>query len=254
VCLFGGMTVGPLGVGLVAAIGDDDLTGLRWGFALCGLVNLLTALLARVALPPVGAEERPRLGLPPRAVVQGRRTRMALVTSGLGFAVRGVLGLTLLPLLGDSLGEDAFVISAALVLMSLSELAAMVAAGRLADRLGRRPVLCWASALGAGLALWAVARPPGILFFVLCGASGVVSAGLRVAPTAMLADVAPSPEVAAIGWRLASDVGLVATSALLGATLGWLGLAGTFACAALLTAAVGVIGYLNGETLPRSRA
>jgi hypothetical protein len=69
----------------------------------------------------------------------------------------------------------------------------------------------------------------------------------------MLADVAPSPEVAAIGWRLASDVGLVATSALLGATLGWIGLGGTFACAALLTAAVGVVGYLNGETLPRSR-
>lgn len=247
VCLFAGLAVGPMIVAIVAGSGVD-MGRMRWSFAVCASVNVLTALVAWVALPPLPTTGRATFGLPSRSVVRGRRVRLALATTGVAFALRGVVGMTLMPLLGDSLGAGALGVSAGVVVMSAFEVAGTLTSGRLADRFGRRPVVCGAAAAGVVLSTWAMTTPPLPGYFALCAVSGFVLAGLRVAPSAMLADVAASSEDAAVGWRLASDVGMVSLSVVAGASLQLVGLTSTFGFAALLTAVVGVLGFFNGET------
>lgn len=245
---FVGMAVGPLIVGAVASIAGG-LTGMRWGFFTCGIVNLLTALIAWRALPSIPSVERPEFGLPSREIFAGRRTRYALLASGLGFGLRGVAGMTLLPLLGEDIGAGVGGVALATMFMSVSELAGIQVSGRLADVHGRRPIVL-GSALASVVVLLAVlGRPTVGLYLGFAAVLGVVLSALRVVPAAMVVDVAANDETAAMGWRIASDVSSLGTAVVTGTVLSVVGIYGGFVYAAATAGLIGILAVLIGETL-----
>jgi DHA1 family inner membrane transport protein len=244
---FTGMTIGPLGAGAIAdAIGGE--TGMRWAFAACGVVNLATALLALRVLPSVRSGERPRFGLPAREVFTGTRTRQALVAAGLGFGLRGIIGMTLLPLLGDELGATAALVAIATTVLAVAELGGTMVAGRLADVVGRRPVTVGSSTVSALMLVAVMLTPTVPVLVVMCAFLGFTMAALRVVPAATVVDVAESDEAAAVGWRIACDVNGLVTAAVLSIVIGLAGLEGGFVYAALAAGAVGLLAASIGET------
>lgn len=244
---FVGMTVGPLAAGgLADAIGGE--LGMRWAFAACGVVNVATAVLAMSVLPSVPAEETPEFGLPGRRVFAGTRTRQALVAAGLGFGLRGIVGMTLLPLLGDELGATAALVAVATTVQACTELAGTIVAGRLADVVGRRPVTVGASGASALLLAITMLSPSVPVLIAMCAVLGFTLAALRVVPAATVVDVAESDEAAAIGWRIACDVNGLVTAGALGIVIGFGGLYGGFVYAAIAAGVVGLLGAAVGET------
>lgn len=247
---FMGMTVGPLAAGAIAdAVGGE--TGMRWAFAACGVVNVATAILALRVLPSVPSADPPRFGLPRRAVFAGTRTRQALVAAGLGFGLRGIVGMTLLPLLGDELGATAATVAVATTVQAVAELGGTMCAGRWADSFGRKPITAGFAGLAAVMLLVTMASPSVPVLLVMCAALGFTMAALRVVPAATVVDVAESDESAAVGWRIACDVNGLATAAILGVVIGAAGLHGGFVYAALASAAVGLLAVSIGETRTR---
>ncbi len=250
---FIGFTVGPLIVGLVADI-SGGTTGLRWGFAACGVVNVAGALIARFALPSIPAHDRPQFGLPGRRAFAGRRTRKALVAAGLGFGLRGVAGMTLLPLLGSHLGAGPTTVAVAAMLMAVAELGGIAMSGRLADSLGRKPVIAVSAGLTSLVLVLLMLSPTIAVYVALSAVLGFVISALRVVPTAMVVDVAESEESAAIGWRLACDVNSLGTAVLVSAVFSIAGLYGGFVYAAGASALVGLLALSIGETRIRAPA
>jgi MFS family permease len=255
-CSFAGLTVGPLIVAVVAGVharvagGGDatELGGMRWGFFACGIINVVTAVVARAGLPSIPSSQKPEIGLPRRSLFAGRRVRLTLVASGLGFGLRSMFGMTLLPLLGVNVGAGLSGVATGTMLMAVSELGGIGASGRLADRHGRRPVAVAASALTAGGLLLALLGPSVPAYFALCVAMGVSLAALRVVPAAMIVDIAESDESAAVGWRLSCDLSTLVTAVLMAVALGAVGLSGGFVAATGVAVTVGVVVLLIGET------
>jgi len=247
---FIGMTIGPLAAGTIAdAIGGE--TGMRWAFAACGVVNVATAALAMWALPSVRSAERPRFGLPPRRAFAGTRTRQALVAAGLGFGLRGIVGMTLLPLLGDDLGATAATVALATTVQAVAELAGVMCAGRWADSIGRMPVTAGFAGISAVMLLVTMVSPSVPVLLGMCAALGFTMAALRVVPAATVVDIAESDESAAVGWRIACDVNALVTAVVLGVVIGAAGLHGGFVYAALASATVGGLALAVGETRRR---
>jgi MFS family permease len=245
---FVGLAVGPPIVGVVAGM-RGGLEGMRWGFAVCGVVNLATAALARVLLPPLPSLSRPRLGLPARGNLRGARLRLALVASGLGFGLRGVAGMSLMPLLGAELGLGAAGVSLAAAAMAVTELAGIVASGRAADMRGRLVPVLAAAGVGAVLLVWVSAQRSLVVYVLVAGCLGLVLATLRVVPAAMVVDLAHTDEAAAIGYRLACNVGSLAIAAVVAAMVRTTGLRGGFVAASVVAATIGALVLSTGETL-----
>lgn len=252
---FIGMAVGPLLVGAVAGV-TGGVTGMRWGFAVCGIVNVVTALIAWWALPSIPSGERPELGLPSREVFEGRRTRLALLAAGLGFGLRSLAGMTLLPLLGDDIGAGVSGVALATMFMSVSELAGIQASGRLADTRGRRPVVIGASIASVVVLLGVTLGPSVAVYLAASALLGVVMSALRVVPAAMVVDVARDDENAAMGWRIASDVSQLLGAVATGSIISVVGIHGGFVYAAFVAGVVGVLAVVLGETrrAPLSRS
>jgi MFS family permease len=244
---FVGLTVGPLAAGAVAAsLGGER--GLRWSFALCGLVNVIGAAVALVVLPRTPSAARPRFGFPTRSAFAGRRTRRALLAAGLGFGLRGVVGATLLPLLGNDLGTTASMIAVATTLMAIAELGGTVCAGRWADAYGRLPVTCGSAALAVGATLVTMLTSALPMLLLMCAVLGFVMAGLYVVPAATIVDVAESDESATVGWRASCDLNGLLAAVALSAVVGTSGIQAGFMYAAVLSAAIGVLSLSIGES------
>ncbi len=248
--IFMGFAGGPLVVGLVADMAGGT-TGLRWGFAVCGLVNLAAALMARLALPSIPSVERPSFGLPGRAAFAGRRTRKALLAAGLGFGLRGIAALTLLPLLGDDIGVGPGTVAIATLFMALTELGGIALSGRLADHHGRRPVIAVSSVMTTLTLLVMIVQPTVVSYLALSAVLGFAISALRVVPAAVVVDVAEDSEAAGIGWRLSCDANSLATALLISAAFALGGLHGGFVYAAAASALIGWLALSIGETLPR---
>lgn len=246
---FVGMAVGPLAAGvLAAAIGG--VAGLRWAFAACGVVNVVTAVIAMVSLPSVPSTEPPRLGLPARGVFTGRRTRRALVAAGIGFGLRGIVGMTLVPMQGDAIGATTTGLAFAATSLAVGELIGTACAGRWADAIGRRAVTTSFALLSAATILAAMAVPTIGSLVGMCSVLGFALAGVRVVPAATVMDVAESHEAAAVGWRIACDVNGLATAVVLGAVLSVAGLPAAFGYAAAAAVLVAGLAMSVGETRP----
>ncbi len=217
--LLGGITGPALGV-IVAA------WSLRAPFFLYGALLMVPAVIAAVALGPVGrpvarrattgrAAAGPRESL---AVLAGAlRSRayrtVAAVNLADGFAVLGVRGAIIPLFVRDSLHRSATWTGIGFLVFAAMNGAALLPAGRVADTVGRRPVMvagCATSA--AGLLLLAVLPGP----WAYLGALAVAGAGsglLDVAPAAMLGDLlsaqARQGGVLVAFFQMAGDAGAV---------------------------------------------
>ncbi|MFD2416018.1 MFS transporter [Amycolatopsis pigmentata] len=247
---FVGIAAGPLSGGLIAAT-VPGAGGLRLLFAVCGVLNLAGAVAAWFLVPRWRSGRSPRLGLPAGLGLRGRRGWSVLILAGFGQAVRGGLALTLVPLLGARLGMGWITLGFAMFALALTDVGAMRFGGAWTDRRGRLVPLAGALAWGvlAVIALAAVVRSPWE-FTVAALAVGVTVGTTWVVPTVMVVDIAADPDTALAGYRIASDLGMLAGGLLSGVGIAIGGVdTALFATAALL--AVGLLlTFAVGETLP----
>jgi len=217
--LLGGIT-GPALGGIVAA------WSLRAPFFLYGALLVVPAVIAAVALGPAGRPVARRAATGRAAA--GRRESLAVLAGALrsrayrtvaavnladGFAVLGVRGAIIPLFVRDSLHRSATWTGIGFLVFAALNGAALLPAGRVADTLGRRPVMvagCATSA--AGLLLLAVLPGP----WAYLGALAVAGAGsglLDVAPAAMLGDLlsaqARQGGVLVAFFQMAGDAGAV---------------------------------------------
>ncbi|TVZ01935.1 MFS transporter [Trebonia kvetii] len=188
--LLGGIT-GPALGGVVAA------WSLRAPFFLYGALLVVPAVIAAVALRPAARQVTPRTAISPReslaALAGALRSRayraVAAVNLADGFAVLGIRGAIIPLFVRDSLHRPATWTGIGFLVFAALNGAALLPAGRIADTVGRRPVMVAGCAISAaGLLLLAVLPGP----WAYLGALAVAGAGsglLDVAPAAMLGDL-----------------------------------------------------------------
>jgi MFS family permease len=247
--LLGGIT-GPALGGVVAA------WSLRAPFFLYGALLVVPAVIAAVALRPAARPVTRRAAARPReslaVLAEALRSRayrtVAAVNFADGFAVLGIRGAIIPLFVRDSLHRSATWTGIGFLVFAVLNGAALLPAGRVADTLGRRPVMVAGCALSAaGLLLLAVL--PGLWAYL--GALAVAGAGsglLDVAPAAMLGDLL-STQARQGGslvafFQMAGDAGAVAGPVVAGLLVdsasypAAFGLAGGVLAAAALLAAV----------------
>jgi YNFM family putative membrane transporter len=172
----GGMS-GRLLAGLIA-----DLAGWRWAVAVIGLIALACAVAFRLAIVPSARQQR----RPLRPAALAGSVRAACADSGLirlyaaGFLLMGCF-VTIYNYLGFRLLGPGFWLSRTVVglifVCYLAGSAASAAAGRLADRAGRPPVLLIAVAVTlAGVLLMAPDELPMVLAGLLVTTAGFFAA------------------------------------------------------------------------------
>ena len=212
--LLGGIT-GPALGGVVAA------WSLRAPFFLYGALLVVPAVIAAAAFgatAPAGSPRAPGSLRESLAVLAGAlRSRayrsVAAVNFADGFAVLGVRGAIIPLFVRDSLHRPATWTGIGFLVFAALNGAALLPAGRVADTLGRRPVMVAGCAVSAaGLLL--LAGLPGLGAFL--GALAVAGAGsglLDVAPSALLGDLlnvqARQDGILVAFFQMAGDAGTV---------------------------------------------
>ena len=198
---------------------------------------LLSAALYLRAIHPQG--DRPaRDPSVPRGLRSLPRTRQFATVLVVGLAYAWMIGAvfsTLIPLFGrERVGLTEVGVGLSLAVVSASEFAVLFHAGSLADRRGRRAVMLPAfGLLCASVAVIGLATSLP-WFLAVMVVLGVAAGYAGVAPTAMLADVAPSRSSGtAIGaYRFMTDVGFVLGPLVAGVTADLAGFGAAFAVSA----------------------
>lgn len=246
--LIGGM-VGPLLGGLLAG------WGLRAPFVVYGVALLLAAAVVAVGLG--GARLRPAPDAADRPVMRmaeawGSPVYRAVLVSGAanGWTNFGVR-MAVLPLLAIAVLDRPWVAGAVLAVGAVGTAATLQFSGRLADRVGRRPlVVAGLLVMGVSMALLGLATHPALSttagLVVLLGLSVVsgVGAGLvNPAQQAAVADVVGherngGPVLS--GFQMAQDGGAIVGPILIGLVADTLG----FSWAFLVTGLVCLVGVL----------
>jgi len=210
-----GEITGPALGGVVAA------WSLRAPFFLYGALLVVPAAIAVVALrtaahpPAARAAASPRESLAVLAAALRSRAYQAVAAVNFadGFSVVGVRGAIIPLFVRDSLHRSPVWTGIGLLVFAALNAVALLPAGRVADTLGRRPVMAAGCAISAaGLLLLAVL--PGLWGYL--GALAVVGAGsglLDVAPSAMLGDLASAQGrqggILVAFFQMAGDAGTV---------------------------------------------
>lgn len=252
---FTGVATGPLGGGLIASLlpGAD---GLRLLFGVCAGINFLGAVLGWFLIPPVPGADRtpvrelPRLiGLPRNLEVKGLRVWGALGLVGIGQGVRSAIAMTLIPLVAEGAGLGWAAIGVALAALALTDVTSMQRAPSLSERYGRRKVLVVALALGSvPTVLLAVLPASTPLIVALSLVVGVTVGTTWVVPAAMIVDLLPDRENAVVAYRIASDLGMLASGLIAGAALLFLDVRTTLAIGAGLLLLSIILALAVGET------
>ncbi|GAA1507662.1 MFS transporter [Nocardioides humi] len=252
---FAGVATGPLGGGLIASLlpGAD---GLRLLFGVCAAVNLVGAVLAWNLIPRRSSSEHVPLrqavrtiGLPGDLGIRGARVRGALVLVGLGQGVRSAIAMTLIPLVAEGAGMGWAAIGVALAALALTDVTSMQTSSTWSDRWGRRPVLV--AALGFGCVttgLLGIVPTSLPVVVALAFLAGVTVGTTWVVPAAMIVDLLPDREHAVVAYRIASDVGMLASGLLVGAALLVLPIHATLGVAAGLLLLSILLALVVGET------
>jgi MFS transporter, DHA1 family, tetracycline resistance protein len=249
-----GNIVGPLVGGALIAI------SLRAPFLVYAVMLFLVAGVSGVLLRGTGggrpdpAAEAPPPALGFRAALGHRAYRAALVASfGNGWAIFGAR-VALVPLVVvESLGLPEAWSGIALAVFAAGNAATLLVAGRIADRIGRRPPMLLGLAVAAvGTGVLGLVADPWLFLAVSLVAglgSGLVNPPLNAAVADVIGPGGRGGTVLA-GFQMASDTGAILGPVLAGALAEVVGYGPAF----LLTGGVLVVGWLfwlrAPETLP----
>ncbi|WP_010148324.1 MFS transporter [Serinicoccus profundi] len=256
-----GSMVGPVIGGLLAG------WGMRLPFFVYAVALVLAALVVAVGLggarlrPPPEDAGRPSLTV--REALGDRAYRAALACGvANGWANLGVR-MAVIPLLAAAVLDQPWVAGATLTTAALGTAITLQITGRLADRIGRRPLII-AGMLTSGLSLGVLGLSllPGLdvtaSLAVLLGlsfVSGVGAGFVNPAQQAALADIVGQERKGGTvlsTYQMATDVGVIVGPVLIGAVVDLVG----FGAALAVTGVVSVLGALvwlgAPETLGRS--
>jgi MFS family permease len=247
--LFGGLT-GPVLGGLLGGISLRLPFFLYAGtLALAGSIAM--AFLGRSRLVDTATDD---LSRPPpmklRVALRDKAYQAALtVNTGTGWAIFGIRS-SLVPLfVVESLHRGTIWTGIGLLVGSLTDACMLYPVGKVADQIGRRPLLLAATALG-GAASLVLAFAPNLPAFLLAMAMlGATSSALSVGPSAVVGDVVAGrggTVVAAFG--MSSDVGAVCGPVIAGALAEHV----SYSAAFCSTAAVLGLGLLMSLRMPET--
>ena len=248
--LLGGIS-GPAVGGLVAA------WSLRAPFFIYGSLLVVPAILAAVVLRRAPSRRQAEAARPPArsAGALGRALRSrawrAAASANLadGFAVLGVRG-ALVPLfVREVLHRSAVWTGIGFLLFAALNGAALLPGGRLADRLGRRPVLIAGCAItAAGMVVLAALSGPWAYLAALAVA-GFGSGLLDVAPASMIGDILDRDGGTMVAsYQMAGDVGSVVGPVVGGFLVDSASYGAAFGLAAGVLGAAAVLGLASPET------
>jgi MFS family permease len=251
-----GSISGPALGGVIAA------WSMRAPFLIYGGMLVVPAVIAAAVLrdgtSSARAETGPRPGRPLAEIAGALRDRAyrAAAAANLadGFAAIGVRS-ALVPLfVRDVLHRSAIWTGIGFVVVAALNAATLLPAGRLADRLGRRPVVvggCLVSAVGISLPVL-VPGPAG--FLIAMAVFGLGSGFLDVGPGAMLGDVLGGQGgMIVASYQMAGDIGAVTGPVAAGYLVDVASYGAAFGLAAAVLGLAGVLGFVAPETRWRDR-
>jgi DHA1 family multidrug resistance protein-like MFS transporter len=254
--LLGGIS-GPAVGGLVAA------WSLRAPFFLYGGLLVVPAVLAAVVLRRTPNQRHAAASQQPARLLAtlGRAVRSrvyrAAASANLadGFAALGVRG-ALVPLfVRDVLHRSAVWTGIGFLLFAALNGAALVPGGRVADALGRRPVIVAGCAISAVGMIMLALLPGPCAYLAALAVAGFGSGLLDVAPAAMIGDIIDDGGGTLVAsYQMAGDVGSVAGPIAGGFLVDSASYGAAFGLAAAVLVAAAALGFISPETQPDGRA
>jgi MFS family permease len=243
-----GFAVGPFAGGYLAQLGD--FTTPFWAYAVFG-ISVATVSGVFITNAPSSGRTVGEVLKGARRLLRSRELRVLTLVAFALFIMRSGARITLFPLYGDRVAMlDPASIGTILSVSAVTNLLIVNYAGRLVDKVGRKPVAIW------GLVSSAVATAAYGLFatfgsLVLVSAVfGIASGIASIPPPAMVGDLAPKGlEGSAVGlYRMAGDLGFVVGPLVVGAIADTGALSvGFFVSGAMLLVAAGAM-LTIGET------
>jgi MFS transporter, DHA1 family, multidrug resistance protein len=253
--LLGGIS-GPAIGGLVAA------WSLRAPFFIYGGMLLIPAAIAVVVLHDsprraAGEETRPQRPLAGLAAALRSRAYRAAASANLadGFAVMGVRSAIVPLFVRDVLHESATWTGIGFLVVAALNAATLLPGGKVADTLGRRPVIV-AGCVTSGVSMVMLAVLPGLWGFLLALAVlGLGSGLLDVAPAAMIGDLlggkhAGSAQGGTVvaSYQMAGDIGTVSGPVAVGFLVDTVSYGAAFVLAAGVLGIAAVASFVAPET------
>ncbi|MGN6793006.1 MAG: MFS transporter [Streptosporangiaceae bacterium] len=254
--LLGGIS-GPAIGGLVAA------WSLRAPFFIYGGMLLVPAAIAVVVLhdsPRRAADDDRRRQRPLAGIAAALRSRAyrAAASANLadGFAVMGVRSAIVPLFVRDVLHESATWTGIGFLVVAALNAATLLPGGKVADTLGRRPVIV-VGCLTSGASMVMLAVLPGLWGFLLAlGVLGIGSGLLDVAPAAMIGDLLGGGKRTGNGqggtvvasYQMAGDIGTVSGPVAVGFLVDSVSYGAAFVAAAGVLGLAAVAGFLAPET------
>ena len=253
--LLGGIS-GPAVGGLVAA------WSLRAPFFIYGALLVVPAVIAATVLrdaphQPAAAGQQPARSVTALARALRSSAYRAAASANLadGFAALGVRAAIVPLFVRDILHRSTVWTGTGFVVFAVLNGVALLPGGRLADTLGRRPVImagCTISA--AGMAMLAL-RPGLWLYLAALAVSGLGSGLLDVAPSAMIGDLLDRRGGTLVAfYQMAGDVGAVVGPVAAGFLVDTASYTAAFTLAAAVLGVAAVLGFFASETRPGDRA
>lgn len=252
--LLGGIS-GPALGGLATA------WSLRAPFFIYGGLLIVPAIIAAVVLHhgphrPAAVGQKSARSLAGLARALRSRAYRAAASANLadGFAALGVRGAIVPLFVRDILHRSAVWTGIGFLIFAALNGAALLPGGRLADTLGRRPVIIAGCTISAGgmamLALW-----PGLwVYLAAVAVSGLGSGLLDVAPSAMIGDILDRGGGTLVAfYQMAGDVGTVVGPVAAGLFVDTASYAAAFTLAAAVLGVAAVLGFFSPETRPRDQ-
>ena len=254
--LLGGIS-GPAVGGLVAA------WSLRAPFFLYGGLLVVPAVLAAVVLRRTPSHRHAAASQHPVRLLAtlGRAVRSrayrAAASANLadGFAALGVRG-ALVPLfVRDVLHRSAVWTGIGFLLFAALNGAALLPGGRVADALGRRPVIVAGCAISAVGMIMLALLPGPWAYLAALAVAGFGSGLLDVAPAAMIGDIIDNGGGTLVAsYQMAGDIGSVVGPVAGGFLVDSASYGAAFGLAAAVLAAAAVLGFISPETRPDGHA
>jgi len=247
--LLGGIS-GPALGGLVAA------WSLRAPFFLYGGLLVVPAVIAATVLRdgphrPTVAGQPPARSLAGLARALRSRAYRAAASANLadGFAAQGVRGAIVPLFVRDVMHRSAVWTGIGFLVFAALNGAALLPGGRLADTLGRRPVIVAGCAISGG-GMLILALIPGLgAYLAALAVAGFGSGLLDVAPSAMIGDLLDRRGGTLVAfYQMAGDVGSVIGPVAGGFLVDTVSYAAAFALAAAVLAVAAVLGFFAPET------